>query len=242
MSSPTIHTVKPGDTLEAIRKQYRMPSVDSIFNSPENKDFKARRKSADNIHPKDKIVIPEHPIEVINKKIDYLKKLEAESRATSQQLLREEDKRYKAIKHLFSSIDIVASIATAYVGIVNAGYKAMQKTGQELAKANQKLAVKAVTNGPNVAFNIAMSTNRLEATAEDGLVMALGKIGLQSWIDMQSPSFWVQKITGVNANEIHLRTKGMISRNQERTTALLNQRIQALEDERQRLSLDIVQP
>jgi len=53
-----VHTVKPGETLSAIAKQYGLPSWRELYNDPANAAFRTKRPNPNLIHPGDKINIP----------------------------------------------------------------------------------------------------------------------------------------------------------------------------------------
>ena len=56
---PTTHTVAQGETLTRIAKQYGLSSWKTIYNHPDNADFRALRSNPDIIYPGDTIAVPE---------------------------------------------------------------------------------------------------------------------------------------------------------------------------------------
>jgi N-acetylmuramoyl-L-alanine amidase len=53
------HTVKQGETLSRIAKQYGFATAAKIYDDPNNQDFRQQRSNPDVIYPGDKVFIPE---------------------------------------------------------------------------------------------------------------------------------------------------------------------------------------
>jgi N-acetylmuramoyl-L-alanine amidase len=56
---PTVHTVAAGDCLYSIGKLYRFPTWETIYDAPDNEDFKKARPDPNVIYPGDQLVIPD---------------------------------------------------------------------------------------------------------------------------------------------------------------------------------------
>jgi hypothetical protein len=54
-----LYTVAPGDCLYSIAKAFGFPSWETIYNDPENQDFKKARPDPNVIYPSDQLVIPD---------------------------------------------------------------------------------------------------------------------------------------------------------------------------------------
>jgi len=56
---PVVHTVAAGDCLYSIAKLYGVPSWETIYNAPDNQDFKKARPDPNVLYPGDQLVIPD---------------------------------------------------------------------------------------------------------------------------------------------------------------------------------------
>jgi len=56
---PVLHTVAPGDCLYSIAKLYGAPSWKTIYDSPDNADFKTARPDPNVLAPGDQLIIPD---------------------------------------------------------------------------------------------------------------------------------------------------------------------------------------
>ena len=65
-----IHKVQQGETVSSIAKQYGFPNWESLYNHPDNSEFKELRPNPDLIYPKDEIVIPERNIAQFKAKLN----------------------------------------------------------------------------------------------------------------------------------------------------------------------------
>lgn len=55
----TIYTVKPGDTLSGIARKHNIPNFRTIYDHPDNSEFKRKRPNPNLIFPSDRLVIPD---------------------------------------------------------------------------------------------------------------------------------------------------------------------------------------
>lgn len=56
---PKTHTVAQGETLTRIAKKHKFASWKTLYESPDNADFRALRKDPNIIYPGDQLIIPD---------------------------------------------------------------------------------------------------------------------------------------------------------------------------------------
>ncbi|MEJ2693382.1 MAG: peptidoglycan-binding protein [Candidatus Thiodiazotropha sp.] len=69
---PMIHTVRQGECLSSIARQYGFMSWRSLYEHPENEKFRSLRKSPNIISPGDRLVIPDPSVKSIGAQTDEL--------------------------------------------------------------------------------------------------------------------------------------------------------------------------
>ena len=236
------YVVQPGDTLINIAAQHRLPSWRAIFDAPANINVKRLRGTPERIQPGDVFLIPPDPVKLIEYKIDRLLRVRQESEEMFNKLLAEANMNYRGVKRTASAVDTAATVAQLGVGyskIVKGGFDAMKKTGAELAKANRALAKTAVKNGRDFVRDQAIQQSSfMKVTGEEGLALAITKITLKSWFDMTTPSYWAQRFSGVNIEQIHRETIANIQRQKTKSIGNIERRIAELKNELMKLRLD----
>ena len=226
----TNYHVKKGDNLSSIARQHGHSSWRSLYDDPRNQDLRAQRSDPNQIRPGDRVVIPESALAAAQRKRDLLLKLREESRRAAQQEVASVNRQLRAMKGFSEKVDLAASFATYFVnlcGLVGKGAKAMSKTGVELAKANRELARSALKNGRG--FVQSTIRGQVEVTGEEGIVLAIPKILWNSYMQMQSPSYWARraiKITsGSDPVEEVLEIRASIQRQHDAMDVHLSRRI-----------------
>jgi len=146
------------------------------------------------------------------------------------ELLNNANNDYRQVNRVASAVDITATVAQlgmGYAKMVQKGMDTMKLSGAALAKAEQQLAISAVTRGPKfVAKQTLKRSSILETTGEEGLALAFTKIIVKSWFDMTTPSYWAQRITGVNIEQVHQGTIRSILNNRQQAFAHLDKKIE----------------
>ncbi len=234
------YIVQSGDTLTQIAKKFGLSSWKAIYDFSENTDLKKRRGSPDYIQVGDIIVIPPNPIHVLDYKIDRLNRLRMESESMYQQMLQQAEQSYRQIKSFGVNIDAGAALIQMGVGLsqlVKKGFDIMKLSGKELAKANSKLANDVLKDKTKSGIEQIVSISSLNSgtTGEEGLALAVTKIVVKSWFDMTSPSYWAQRISGVDIEQQHRQTRTHIQRIREKTLNRLDRKVIELRKEKLRL-------
>jgi len=224
------YEVQSGDTLTSIAKKFGLPSWRIIYDAPANAQWRILRGSPDKIWVGDVISIPPHPVRVLEHRLQTLIRLRRESEGMYNELLNSVNNDYQKVNRVASAVDITATITQlglGYAKMVQKGVKTMSMTGKELAKAQQQLAISAVTRGPKFAAKQTVKRSSiLDITGEEALYEAIPKIIVKSWFDMTTPSYWAQRITGVNIEQVHQETIRGILNNRQRAFAHLDRKIE----------------
>lgn len=235
MFSSKKYQVQSGDTLTHIARTFGLPSWRNIYDSPENKTWRMERGSPDNIKVGDLISIPPNPLKVLDYQLQKMIKLREETNKMFQQLAYQAKVDYQKIKQKSAGLDMTAALLQLGIGyskIVKGGMDTMKLTGAELAKANRELAKSAMTTGPQfVAEQVIQQSSFIKVTGEEGLALALGKIAINSWFDMTSPSYWAKRISGIDIDQQYLQTSRSISQTHQESIRKLDARISEIRKE-----------
>lgn len=146
----------------------------------------------------------------LQRKIKALTNLKTELTRTSAQTERMMRGIVSQTRSFSQGVDMAAAIAapiglgfkqlffkgtakTAFVGVANADDALKSVVGRSWGFGVNPAKQGAVQG---VAQNVLSGTGALEPKVSDGMLLALGKITAQSFIDITSPSFWAKKITG----------------------------------------------
>jgi hypothetical protein len=210
------HTVRTGETLSAIAKQFNVSSWKLIYYAKVNDDLRRRRDDPNRIAVGDRVVIPPNIRDVLKERLQRLEDL----RATTEKSFTEQkqilDAELKKAKNFGTAVDVAAAVFSAVGGIVSvakAYHGSLKLAGTALAEANAKL-LKASTAGkclgtftfqlgaPGLAdlAGLVVTNTTGELTGNEGLVWAVTRIVIETAMDTVSPSFWARALASRSRN------------------------------------------
>lgn len=204
MAIPKTHSIKPGQTLTAIAKDYQIAGWQALYFAPCNKDFRRRNPNPDRIPAGGKIIIPIDPIqqkEAIRKRIANLRACRKEAHQLWKKEEQVIDNHFKKIKGTAEKVDAAATVAlilNSLARLTYKGFQVMKLSDEALEAANKKaakeaLGSRATTHGrDNTALVIASMKKESTST-----VWLITKTVAQSWCDITSPSFWANTVSNL---------------------------------------------
>lgn len=227
------YQVQEGESLSKIAQKFGLPSWKSIYYLPDNYRLRITRGSPDYLHVGDVLIIPPHPKQVLEYKIQRLEKIKADTQNLFNRMQTEIDQNYKNVSSYGMMVDGIAAVSQILVGLaslVKSGIDAMKLSGRELVKANHKLAIDHLksTGQSLVESGLSASTLNMEPTANEEIYIAIPKILVKSWLDITSPSYWTQRITGVYPEQIHANLSNQLRREKSKALTHLDQQIKKL--------------
>jgi hypothetical protein len=193
---PKPYSVRPGDSLVSIARQAGFHSWADIYNNPANANLRARRPDPNQLKPGDQIMIPPTPQmvrQVLQTRLDDLMRLRQQSDALFQQVEGDLDANLRRYKNVASGVDAVATVAQVFTGLVSIaakGWTAMKLTGPALDAANKEIAKQGLKFAVDPLQEPALRIAANQLGAHDGTVWAVGKLSIESFLNMQSPSWW----------------------------------------------------
>jgi hypothetical protein len=190
------YVVKPGDTFSSIAKQFGFSYWADIYNNPANASFRARRPNPNQLRPGDQVMIPPTPQQarqVLQSRLDDLTRLRQQTDSMYQQIESEMNANLRRYDAVANGVDAVATVAELFAGLVSLtakGFAALKLSGPALDEANKELAKQGLKLATDPLQDPALKVAANQLGAHDGLVWAVGKIGIESFLNIQSPSWW----------------------------------------------------
>ena len=134
---------------------------------------------------------------MLQRRLDALRRLKAESNSTFDELQGELQKEQRDLKVGSDKADATAELALALkdvTQIVYKGYKSLKLTGKALDTATREIALETLEFAYHTPLETAVekaAEDRFEKPkATDGIGMAVAVAAVKSWSDLQTPSFW----------------------------------------------------
>jgi hypothetical protein len=197
------YIVRHGDNLSGIAQQrgYRDWSV--IYNSRCNDALRRQRPNPNLIQPGDRVMLPPRPDQIrlaLQSRLANLQRLEMESTAMFDGLVRELDGHFKAAEQKGQMVDVAADVINILKSLTSMtikGFQGLSKSGAELAQINKELAKEAIDMPKDfLGEKVAMQTyaNMVSGPQADAMRehtwWAMGGVAVQAWLDINSPSYW----------------------------------------------------
>lgn len=193
---PKSYTVRKGDDLSSIARQSGFSNWRDIYNSPANSRFRASHPNPDRLSPGEQIMIPPTPEvvrQVLQERLSSLMQLRSDTDSLYRRIEQDLDDNIRRYGSVASRTDAAATVANVLVGLGTLVYKgmaAMKLTGSALAAANHELAKDSI----KLAFDplrdplLKFGADKIGANA--GIGWTVGKVAIESFLNMQSPSWW----------------------------------------------------
>jgi hypothetical protein len=131
--------------------------------------------------------------QVLQQRLSSLTQLRQQANATYQQIESDLDanlSRYNSVANGADAVATVAQVFAGLVGIVRQGTAALKLTGPALEAANRALANQGLHVALDPLVNPILSFTAGGVNAQWGTAWAIGKLSLQDFVNMQSPSWW----------------------------------------------------
>lgn len=118
----------------------------------------------------------------------------------------------------------VSSMVKKLMEIIKKGCDSNKLEGEALEKAAKELNKKVLKFSYDPILRIMRNS-----PLDNSLLIAIPQILVKSWFDMQSPSYWAGRITGVNPEEEYLRLKTELTYQRDRELSAIDSKIVLLE-------------
>jgi LysM domain len=193
---PKTYTVRPGDTLTLIATKSGLLSWKDIYYSPANAAFRVRRPDPNRIQPGDRILIPPTSVavrEVLQARLANLMALRGQTDGLYAQIERNMDDNIRKYDQVSRNADAAATVANLLAGLgtlVFKGIAAMKLSGSALTAANKELTKQTGELIIDPLKDPALKLAADKIGANPGIVWAVGQITIESWLNMNSPSWW----------------------------------------------------
>ncbi|MBC7904222.1 MAG: LysM peptidoglycan-binding domain-containing protein [Gemmatimonadaceae bacterium] len=223
------HTVRKGETLDAIARQYSLPSGKWIYSAACNSSLRTIRPSANSIKVNDKIYIPDNPVKAAQTKYDALVKLREDYLKMNEDIRngwRNEQRRFTSVNEKVDVGLAVADIFGSLFGIVKKGMTAMKLSGALAEKANKALGKEVLGFAYKPLVEKAADIFS-EVKADDDTKSLYLKAIVQSALNFKSPTFWAAQLTGTNASQVNEDVLFNIENEKNKVLADLNRKIAA---------------
>ena len=138
-----------------------------------------------------------------------LKKIREDAQAFANKAERQLNNDFADWQRWGKGVDTAATVATimsSLTKLVRQGYKAAASHGDELKAINREVLKDVVKSKGKMALELSEKLGAFKAKEDtDSAVLAFGKVAVDSWFKMNSPSFWastvVQLVNGASWNE-----------------------------------------
>lgn len=232
---PRTYIVAGGDTLQKIALRNKLSSWRIIYNAECNRSLRTLRPDPNKVKMGDKIYIPPKASDLASLRIDRLKKVQEESEATFRSILSEWDKEYKRVNNFNTNVDVAADLILLFKGLSQLCYKGHQVLkleGEALAKASSSFARSFAFDKMQYLSEFTLkAASFTEVKGDESTALLLTKVVVQSWFDMTTPSYWAQRFSGINIEELNKKTKDQITNQQLAVREQLDKRIDEAQQE-----------
>ena len=226
---PIPYVVSNGETLTKIAAKNKLSSWRSIYDANCNNFLRLLRPDPDKIKVGDRLFIPPKASDIALYRIEKLKKIRDENDATFKSILKQWDREYQKVIRISNNVDTIADIAIMFNGLTFEcidAYKKLQMTGEQLAKATNSFVRSFVFNRLQFLSELTLkAANFTDIKGDESTALLITKVVIQSWFDMQTPSYWTKRISGVDIEAINRNTRDQIISQQQAITQQLDQRI-----------------
>lgn len=167
-------------------------------------------------------------LQLAQKKITSLRKIKADYLSLIGDIKNGWESEYRNVKHWAEGVDTAKTmidIFSSLVGIVRQGQAAIKLSGEALEKANKELARSAIKDAYMPIVEATGKTIGNSANEKDGDVILFGKLLLKAWDDVNSPSYWASKYTGVDIEETNKKINNDIESEKSRNVQMLDEKI-----------------
>jgi glutamate-1-semialdehyde aminotransferase len=140
----------------------------------------------------------------LRKKIESLEALARETENMFQQIENDLAANIRQYESLSQGVDVSADIMMILLNlgkIVAGGMRASALHGKALEEANKELGKEAVKFGYEPARDVVAKQWASTIGANDGHLYAFGKIAMQSFFNLTTPSFWAGVYTNLHAGK-----------------------------------------
>jgi hypothetical protein len=203
---PQRYLVKPGDSLARIAAQRGYPDWRVVWNAPSNGTLRRARPDPNRLLPGDVVMLPPRPADIrtaLEHRLVQLERIRRDAETLFAGLGKELDGQLKAVEQTATNVDTAKDVFDILHGLSKMaykGWKSLSLAGEELEKANRELAKDALDMPKEQLGNVAMKTytdmardpQTVEAVGSS--VWLFGAAVIQSWLDINSPSFWANTI------------------------------------------------
>jgi hypothetical protein len=230
---PRTYIIAAGDTLQKIALRNKLPSWRIIYNAECNRSL--RLSPPDKIKVGNRIYIPPKASELAAFRIERLKKLQEENENTFRSILSEWNREYQKVNKISTNVDVAADLILLFKGLSDLclkGHKVLKLEGEALAKASSSFVRSFAFDKMQYLSELTIkASNFTQVTGEESTGLLLTKVVIQSWFDMTTPSYWAQRFSGVNIEELNRKTKDQITSQQRAVHEQLDKRIAEAQQE-----------
>jgi hypothetical protein len=199
--------VKPGDSLTRIAAQRGYPDWRVIWNAPSNTTLRRARPGPNRLFPGDVVMLPPRPADIrtaLEHRLVQLERIRRETETLFAGLGQELDDQLRTVEQTGSTVDTAKDVIDILQGLSKMaykGWKSLSLASEELDKANRELAKDALDMPKEQFGTVAMKTytdmarDSQTVEAVGSAVWLFGAAIIQSWLDINSPSFWANTVT-----------------------------------------------
>ncbi len=232
---PRTYIVAGGDTLQKIALRNKLSSWRIIYNAECNRSLRTSRPDPNKVTIGDRIYIPPKASDLALLRIDKLKKLQEDNEDTFRSILSEWDRDFKQVSKVSTNVDVAADLILLFKGLSDLcmkGHKVLQLQGEELAKASSSFARSFAFDKMQYLSEFTLKASEFtKVKGDEGTALLLTKVVVQSWFDMTTPSYWAQRFSGVDIEELNRKTKEQITRQLQAVREQINKRIAEAQQE-----------
>jgi len=193
---PKPYIVRSGDTLTSIARRFGFLNWKDIYYSPANAGLRGPRPDPNQIKAGDRLMIPPTPQvvrQVLTERLNSLMRVRMDTEALYGQIEKEMDDNIRRYDNVARTTDGVATVANILAGLgfmVVKGMAAMKLSGSALQTANKELTKDTVKLTIEPLQDPALTYTASKIDANNGIVWAVGKTTIESWVNINSPSWW----------------------------------------------------
>jgi hypothetical protein len=190
------YIVRSGDTFHSIARQFGFTNWADIYNNPANAALRTRRPDPNQLRPGDQIMIPpsaQMVRQVLQQRLFTLTHLRQQSDELFQKIEDDLKNNLAGYKRVAANADAAATVLQLFTGVVSIaakGWSALKLSGPALDAANEELAKQGVKLATDPLQDVGLEIAAKQLGAHDGIVWAVGKISIESFLNIQSPSWW----------------------------------------------------